>query len=90
MIEMEDLVHDVSEKIKKVRGDFRQEEILQKWNGVENHAVPHFFAEMTAGAGTYVRSIVHEIGNVIGYPTVTTGIKRTKVGIYTSTGFYGQ
>lgn len=80
---VKNLIKEIIEKIEKVQGDFRQKEILQDWKNIKNHNIQHFSATITASTGTYVRSIVHEIGNKIGYPTVTTGIKRTKIGKWT-------
>ena len=84
------LVKEITEKIKKVDGDFRQKEILQDWKNIQNQKIQYFSATMTTSSGTYVRAIVHEIGNRIGYPTVTTSIKRTKIGEWTEPGTYGQ
>ena len=84
------LVKEMAEKIKRVTGDFRQKEILQDWKSMQSQKIQHFSATITTGAGTYIRAIVHEIGKQVGYPTVTTSIKRTKVGKWTKTGTYGQ
>lgn len=79
-IEMQALAEEVIGKIKKVTGDFRQQEILRQWSTVENSEVQQYSATVTASAGTYVRALVHAIGEHIGYPTVTTSIKRVAIG----------
>ena len=89
-IDTNTLIRKITEKIKKVKGDFRQKEILQDWKNIQNYKIQHFSATITASAGTYVRAIVHEIGRQINYPTVTTSIKRTKIGEWTEPGTYGQ
>ena len=74
------LKKEIIESIQKVTGDFRQDEILRQWQKLPDQTVQRYTATLTASGGTYVRAIVHEIGNYIGYPTVTAHIKRTKIG----------
>ena len=69
--------------IQKVRGDFRQEKIISRWQTLPDHPITLYSATIAASGGTYVRAVVHEIGNRIGYPTVTTHIKRTQIGEWT-------
>lgn len=87
---VKNLVKEVIEKIEKVQGNFRQKEVLQDWKNINNHTVQHFSATIAASTGTYVRAIVNEVGNRIGYPTVTTSIKRTKIGKWTKPEIYNQ
>lgn len=84
------LLENIERRIKKVKGDFRQEEILKIWR--KNLSVKHrvfntlsrkFFVGtfyIKCGSGTYVRSISHDLGERIGIPSLALTIKRTKIG----------
>jgi len=73
--------------ILKVKGDFRQDEILEIWrqfskqNKGKTFVIVHYTADVSSG--TYVRSLVHEMGKTLGYGACTLSIKRTRVGEYT-------
>lgn len=72
--------------ISRVRGDFRQPEILEDWNKFLMSKVPfdislgYFSAHVSSG--TYIRSLVNDMGNTLGIPATTLSIKRTRVGDY--------
>lgn len=76
------LLMDVS----KVRGDFRQHEILVLWNKIlegykeEKMFLGRFSAHVSSG--TYIRGIVNDMGNTLGLGATTLSIKRTRVGGY--------
>ena len=80
------LLEDVKEKISKVKGDFRQEEILKIWEkeleGKENENYPLIRLKITCGSGAYMRSIANDIGKNLGLPSLAFKIVRTKVGKY--------
>ncbi|MCY4577378.1 MAG: hypothetical protein OXB96_03100 [Candidatus Kaiserbacteria bacterium] len=84
------LKKEITANIRKVTGDFRQGEILRQWQALPDNTIQNYAATITATAGTYIRAIVHEIGNRIGYPTVTTHIKRTGIGTWTKEGVYEE
>lgn len=75
----EDLLREIKERISLVLGDFRQEDILKKWE--ENLSDKKDFkfliakAKMSCGSGTYVRALVNELK----FPATTFSIKRTKI-----------
>ena len=75
------------ENIKKVNGNFRQREILTSWKDfMKKHNEDSFFiisARLDAETGTYVRSLVKELGNKLNIPTTIYKILRTRVGDYT-------
>ena len=85
-IKATDLHQHIKERINKIEGFFRQEEILAKWqkffasNTKEEFTTLSF--EVTCSSGTYVRSLVHNLGNILGCGAVTFDINRTKVGSY--------
>jgi tRNA U55 pseudouridine synthase TruB len=80
--------------ISRVRGDFRQTEILELWKEYLLGSSPpllnlgegsgvrlgHFSAHVSSG--TYIRSLVNDIGKTLGCGATTLSIKRTRVGDY--------
>jgi len=85
-ISKRELLDYIENKIKKVKGDFRQEEILKIWREKlfdsmsESFPVVKCIAEV--GSGTYIRQIAHVLGEKLGISGLTFSIKRTKVGEY--------
>jgi len=80
----QDLRFKIQENIKKVNGNFRQEEILKTWEdffiNTKHTEFPIFHCKITCSSGTYMRGIAHEIGQKIGSGAIALSIKRTKVG----------
>jgi len=78
-----DLKAEIFKKILLVQGDFRQEEILPEWEKLLKNRLPERFLisriKIKCSGGTYVRGLVHSLGERIDYPTVTFWIKRTKI-----------
>lgn len=82
-ISKNELKKTVFEKIRLVKGDFRQKEILELWN--ENMAnckddkfkIVKVF--MKCSSGTYARSIANRLGCKIGTGAIALNIKRTKI-----------
>jgi tRNA pseudouridine55 synthase len=80
------LEKEITEKIAKVNGDFRQSEIIKEWErvlcGVNEQQFQLFSCLVSCESGTYVRQLVHDLGVKLGVPCVTYSIKRTKIGEY--------
>ena len=82
--------------ISKVKGDFRQVEILQIWKEKlvsapspdQGEGRVGWIAKFSAfvSSGTYIRSIVNDMGATLGCGACALSIKRTRVGDYTLTG----
>ncbi len=71
--------------IGKVRGDFRQVEILELWQkNLKNSDSEYFIANFSASvsSGTYIRSIVNDLGETLGMGACALSITRTRVGNY--------
>lgn len=74
----------ILENITKIEGDFRQEEISDKWNsffqaqGKTTFITAKF--QIDCSSGTYVRSLIHELGKLLGCGAIALDIYRTKVG----------
>ena len=73
------------DNIRKVKGDFRQDEIIQGWEDFRKEYKGKTFilfkARAKVSSGTYIRGIVEEVGGV------TFSIKRTKIGEFTANNF---
>jgi tRNA pseudouridine(55) synthase len=82
-----ELLKDIEAKIRKVKGDFRQKEILEKWIELLEDKSENLFIidkiTVTVSSGFYVRQLVSDLGKNLGTPAVTFSIKRVKVGEYT-------
>lgn len=81
------LHNTIVQKIDHVTGDFRQERILEGWSEYLHKRTDSFSEitiRMSCSTGTYVRSLVDIIGRELGTYAVTSSIKRTRVGVFTS------
>lgn len=79
------LLSCLERKITKVRGDFRQKEILQIWNKELKNtksSTRFYIADfhIKSSSGTYIRSIANDLGAQMGLPTLALYIRRTKIG----------
>ena len=80
------LTRTLYERIPLVKGDFRQVEILARWDEVLGDASQHWSVvqlHVRCGSGTYVRSLAHELGRRLACGAVLAGLRRTRVGPYT-------
>ncbi len=78
-----ELLSDIITRIKKVKGDFRQEETLHLWReNLENKNTLHKIIKIkvSCSSGTYMRSLAHNLGKKLGVPALAFSIKRTKIG----------
>lgn len=84
-ISSQELLRTTEEKIGKVIGDFRQKEILARWKSELvnlDTTFPLIQCRTSCSSGTYVRSIVRQLGQQLQTGAVTLSILRTKVGEY--------
>ncbi|MCX6752728.1 MAG: hypothetical protein NTW62_00020 [Candidatus Nomurabacteria bacterium] len=86
-IKKEKLLRDIEKRINKVKGDFRQKEIIKIWKRNLNSpkTASSFWTasfKVKCSSGTYVRSISNEMGEKLGIPSLAFSIKRTKIGKY--------
>jgi tRNA pseudouridine55 synthase len=71
--------------IKKVDGDFRQKDIISKWNDYfekNNDVIYIYKIRIHASSGTYMRSFVHELGKKLNTHACSVKIKRLQIGKY--------
>ena len=80
------LYENISKQINSVEGDFRQKEIQKSWedffarNTIETFTTARFV--INCSSGTYVRSLVNEMGLTLDTGAIALEIVRTKVGNY--------
>lgn len=83
-ISKDKLLLNIEKRIGKIKGDFRQREILKLWrNTLKKNKQKVFYIakfKINAGSGTYVRVIVNDLGERMGEPTLAFTIKRTRIG----------
>ena len=82
----EDLVQEVAENIKKVTGDFRQEDTIKAWQAIldqnKGKRIDLVLFTIDVSGGTYIRGIVHELGQQLAKGACILRLKRTSVGDY--------
>lgn len=86
-INAEELQTEIVKQIDSVKGDFRQKEIQERWKIFFAKTVPSVTFQtarfsLSCSSGTYVRSLVNELGRRLGTGAITLEILRTKVGEY--------
>lgn len=86
-ITFNELITDLRVIIPKIKGDFRQEEILNEW---ERYYKKYSHAEFltvsfsaSCTSGTYIRSLAHRMGNLLGYDALALQIIKTNQGDFT-------
>jgi tRNA pseudouridine55 synthase len=84
---LDTMLIDIHKRIKQVSGDFRQTNIIQDWQGLQQQ-LPNTSAwivtiNSTVSSGTYIRQIAADIGKDLGAGALAYTIKRTAVGNYT-------
>ncbi len=79
-----ELLNNILNKIDLVKGDFRQEQIKEKWKNVltgrESNSYEICKIEMHCSSGTYVRALIRDLSKKMGIPMCANSIKRTAVG----------
>ncbi|MFC1802317.1 hypothetical protein ACFLY7_02650 [Patescibacteria group bacterium] len=82
-LKKEEIAETIKNKIDLVKGDFRQKEILERWQKVLKETNQKEFLvvkiKMNCTSGTYARSVAHNLGKKLNTPSLAWGIRRTKV-----------
>ena len=95
-IDRRGLVEVSTNRIKKVKGDFRQQEIMDSWSnigdnlnkgevGTKNVDITKFsIIKLTvkASSGAYMRTLAQKLGESLGTKALAWRIRRTKIGEY--------
>lgn len=81
-IQNKKLLDIINKRIKKVKGDFRQKEILKLWQKNLKNKNTYLIVDfkIKCSSGTYVRAIADSLGKGLKIPTLAFSIKRTKIG----------
>ncbi|MFH0845836.1 MAG: hypothetical protein V1851_00315 [Patescibacteria group bacterium] len=78
-----ELKGDIMKRVLAVQGDFRQEEILKRWEKILKGQGDTQFLVSTirvkCSGGVYMRNIAVELGKFLGIPALALKIKRTKI-----------
>jgi len=71
-------------RIALVRGDFRQEAISARWRALAaerpDASLTVASLRVRCSAGTYMRSLAHDLGAALGFPALAWRIRRTEAG----------
>lgn len=85
----EDLKKKIFKEISSIQGYFRQNEILETWDTyfnsqskIRNQQFTKARFRISCSSGTYVRGLIHELGQRLGCGALATEIFRTRVGEY--------
>lgn len=80
-----ELIELLDKRIQKVRGDFRQKEIIATWNKniIQDKEYVISRMEMVCSGGTYVRVLVDELARDLHTCGTVFSIQRTNIGTYT-------
>ena len=85
-ITKKNLLKQIEKRIVKVKGDFRQAEILNIWREKLSESMQDKFFlvsfKIKCSSGTYVRGIANSLGEKLDTGALAYFIKRTKVGKY--------
>lgn len=85
-INLKDFQDNINTRINSVNGDFRQDDIIKKWNkvftGLDEQVFQYAKIRIKCSSGTYVRSIAHMLGKQLNTSACLFNLTRTKVGKY--------
>ncbi len=84
LLKQDAMLAEIEMKVAKVHGDFRQQEIISRWRESvdEREQVLVSLCKATVSSGTYIRSLVHTMGESMGCGATAYSIKRTRVGTW--------
>lgn len=75
-----EIIESIQSRIALVSGDFRQKQILEKWNSISMHPTyPLAKFVVSCTSGTYMRSLAARLG----HPALAWSIRRDRIGEYT-------
>jgi tRNA pseudouridine55 synthase len=80
----EAIVAEAVRRVGLVRGELRQEAIAARWRARESElagrSVTVVSLRVACSAGTYMRSLAHDLGAAVGAPSIAWRIRRTRAG----------
>ncbi len=78
-VDTEALKKEIMEKIKKVKGDFRQKEIVERWEKIFEEEKGKYIVvkiKVSCSSGCYIRSIANEVGERLGTGAILLHLRR--------------
>jgi tRNA pseudouridine(55) synthase len=76
-VPLNELVASAVETIKKVQGDFRQQETIEQWQALQQDMKVQVVSIRTnVSSGTYMRSLAEKLGELVGVPALAYRIVR--------------
>lgn len=81
-IPFKNLLKKITMQIEDLDGNFRQEEILDKWGQIGDQDLTVVSIEAHVSAGTYIRGLVNQLGQDLNSNATAMDIYRTKAGGY--------
>lgn len=84
-VSKEKVLENIIENVLKIKGDFRQKEIIKKWQEIvgnfkNNFEFPVIKLRVHCSSGTYMRILASLIGEGITCPALAYSIKRIQIG----------
>jgi tRNA pseudouridine(55) synthase len=83
-VSLKGAVNEIIKDIGTVTGDFRQEETIVQWKYITEtypeEKLVFISCTATVTSGVYIRTIAHELGNILGCGALAYSIKRTQIG----------
>lgn len=87
LMSSKDLQCNIVKRISKIKGDFRQDDILSEWNKVFSKSkkieYPVIKIKVKCASGSYMRTLAELIGDKLKVPALAYSIKRLGIGDYT-------
>lgn len=81
------IIEQISQNINLVKGDFRQKKVTAAWQSLLNSSTERNVGqiaeiEFKVASGTYIRSLVQNLGQQLQCPATLFHLKRTSIGQY--------
>lgn len=82
IVTLSEVARQAVDRVSLVRGDFRQGDIARGWGALAGREDRLTLARLTVrcSAGTFMRSLAHDLGECLGAPAMAWSIRRTRVG----------
>lgn len=78
-INLNSIKYNIINMIKKVKGDYRQKEIIKQWEEYPNKEFYISKFEANVSSGFYIRELVKQLGYLTNYLGLTLNINRIKI-----------
>ena len=84
LVSSENLSKQIVKNIEKLKGDFRQKEIIKDWQNLAKEYEKNEFTKIkikvSCSSGTYIRRLADDLGQYLRTVSFAYSIKRTKIG----------